>query len=197
MLFEPNDGKRQKKEEYLKKAFDSHFRRLVSIALEIIGHTGIAEDIVLEKFMDLWTAGFDFNHPKGQNYVKNYLTVCVKNACRGEIKSAKKREALNQNWSDANLYHEDQRTLEGKIMTGEIVDKATSLVRMLPPDLAIVWQKLYVEKLKSAEAALILGIPVEDVYQRHRRLKELVEKEMGSNFMWIFFYFSPLLSSIL
>src|SRR5207253_3149031 len=116
------------------------------------------------------------------------------NACIDELKNRTKQKEAEMDY--ANAWLGDDSFIEGPAIQAQTLDKMLALIETLSPELFEVYFLIYVEGKRPGDAARLLDITDQELYKRHRKLKEQLGKYLGPGYMWILLSFSILLNTI-
>lgn len=167
-------------ENNFRELYNRFYRPLVSFAIQRIQHEDVAEDIVQEVFVHLWTDELVFEN---EIALKSYLYHSVLNRCLNYIRDQKNRirhEALlikQQETLDNSLLNE--------IVREEVYRLLAEVVDTLPPQCRRIYD-LVQAGLKSSEIAERLGLAVETVKRQRKIARKMIADRLGNMTFFLF-----------
>lgn len=165
--------------------YDCHYSILCKYAQQWVRDHFIAESIVENVILRIWTSHNNFHIEKS---LRHFLMRAVRNGCMDYFKRASTIHEIMMPEIDeesaSNYYPEI--TVEdypyGKLIEKELEDKINSAVDALPPKTKTVFKKSRFQHLKYEEIAKELGISVNTVKYHIRQSLILLHKSL-KNFL--------------
>jgi RNA polymerase sigma-70 factor (ECF subfamily) len=161
----------------LHRLYQQESARLLGVALRIVRDSALAEDIVHDAFLKIWTAAGSFDAARG--------------SARGWIFSVTRHLALNKLRNNAREVHVDddidpeQATLEGWQETGDAFDwrvnagRIQSCLEQLEPVRRNCVFHAYVDGYSHQEIAQKIGAPLGTVKAWIKRSLKVLRECMG------------------
>ncbi|MGF7231563.1 RNA polymerase sigma-70 factor [Arachidicoccus sp.] len=148
---------RQSQIKIFEELFHSYYERLVRYAFTIIKDETNAADIAQSVFVKVWDKREDLNI---SDAFENYLYRATYNLCLNEIRNTKsksrhKEQTAKHPRSTDNANH--------KVTERELADRIDKIMKELPPQCKLIFQKSRMEGKKYAEIAAELDISVKTV----------------------------------
>ena len=159
----------QQKVDIIKQVHSDLAPGLMNFYANLIGEPLIKQDIVAEAIALLWQKEFNYTTPDEKKILKGYLYRTVRNMALKELRKNIQRTIAEKTWSNA---HDTEELREAE---EDALTVTATYTNLLPPELADIWHLLYIKELTSAEAAKVLGVKIDVVYEAHRKLKRQVE----------------------
>jgi RNA polymerase sigma-70 factor (family 1) len=155
-----------------KKVYFAYYDRLFQLAKAITKSTEVAEEMVDDVFMKIWT------RRQGLMHIDNltvYLYVAIKNQSLNYLSKA--NQVLTTNIEDAKIEFKDVApTIEDVIMTADLARTINQTVQKMPVQCQLVFKLVKEDGLKYREAAEILNISIKTVeYHIGNALKKITE----------------------
>jgi RNA polymerase sigma-70 factor (ECF subfamily) len=149
----------ERTQESYTKFFDFYFRRLVQFAVTITRSELLAEEIVLDVFLKLWTKRDSLHSIRN---IETYLFVSVRNTA---INSLRKEQNFDFDMlEDSHIELADyQATGEDELVEHEMLHELNCAVKKLPAKCKIVFKLIREDGLNRNEVAHILNISVKTV----------------------------------
>jgi RNA polymerase sigma-70 factor (family 1) len=146
-------------QESFTEFFDYFFGRLVQFAKAITRSELLAEEVVLDVFLKLWTQKKSLHAIKN---IETYLFISVRNTA---INSLKKEQKFHFDMlEDCHIDLTDYRsTAEDELVENEMLHALNCAVKDLPSKCKIVFKLIREEGLSRNEVAQILNISVKTV----------------------------------
>ena len=151
-----------------KKMFDNYYKILVAVSYKILEDKEMAESVVQDVFVNLWT-----NRESAQiSSLKGYLVVSVKNRSLNEIKRAKRFVSYDTN--KTHQFSDSQFECQPDVDTMEHI---LNCINELPEQRRKVFKMNRLDGLKYAEIATELNLSIKTVEaQMSSALKFMREK---------------------
>lgn len=170
--------------EQLARLYDNHVEMVYRIAVMYLKEPAAAGDVVQDVFVKLmeWLAR---EHFKGEEHVKHWLIVTVKNTCLDQLRKVKNHRAEQlENENDAAAAKNGGAGIvwqAGQGPDGERLQQVHEALMDLPEKYRLVIYLFYFEGYSSAEIAGMLRINHGTVRSRlraaRRRMKLLLEED--------------------
>lgn len=171
-------------EDNYKVIFENFYRPLVNFATSRISDSEIAEDIVQEVFVYIWSKKLEFNSLLA---LKTYLYRSTLNRCRNYIRNQKLRQDYIQQMLETRPEHEN--SLMNEIIREEVYRQLTAAMDALPPQCHKIYEMAQ-EGLTSTEIARQLGLAVETVKRQRKIARKILQDKLRKYiFLLLFFKF--------
>jgi RNA polymerase sigma-70 factor, ECF subfamily len=163
----------------LAEVFDQLGSAVHATALQILGSTTAAQDVVQDVFVDLWCHPQRYDETLGT--LRTYLTLCARHRALDVVRSELRRAGREERHQ--RLVPEPRRPTPGE----EAADADTAAVvraavRSLPPDQRRVVELAYFDGLSYREVAQRIGIPEGTAKSRLRlalaKLEHLLDRQL-------------------
>lgn len=142
-----------------KKLFSNFFLPLKSFAKAILKSNELAEEVVSDVFMEIWSNRKNLKNIENLNV---YLYICVRNASLKKLKQTQKASTVSLDDMQVDFASADPDA-ETNLMTQELYQKIESAINLLPQQCKIIFKLAKEDKLKYKEIALILNISVKTI----------------------------------
>lgn len=161
------------KEANYKGLFESFYKPLVSFATVHTSNPDVAEDLVQEVFVYIWSKELDFENLLA---LKTYLYRSVLNRCRNHLRDMRMRQEHEQ-----IILHESDE-LDNSLMNGiireEVYRQLTAALDHLPPQCRKIYEMAQ-DGMKSSEIAEELGLAVETVKRQRKIARRILQERLG------------------
>jgi RNA polymerase sigma-70 factor, ECF subfamily len=165
-------------------AFDSlvtkYQRRLIRMALRLVGSESEAEDVVQEAFIKAYRALPQF---RGDAAFYTWLYRIAVNTARNYLESRSKRESgmnesgvMETNGERESLNSSD--TPESTLMTRQVAETVGKAMQELPDDLRLALSLREIEGLSYDEIAEVMKCPIGTVRSRIFRAREAIAEKL-------------------
>jgi len=160
-----------------KKVYFAYYDRLHQLAKAITKNAEVAEEIVDDVFIKLWTKRTQLIHIDNLTV---YLYVAIKNQSLNHI--SKTRQILTTNIEDAKIEFKDVTPcIEDIIITADLARTINQTVQKMPLQCQLVFKLVKEDGLKYREAAEILNISIKTVeYHIGNALKKITQRIASS-----------------
>lgn len=156
------------------------YRKLMYyIALDIVGDSHLAEDVVSETFMNL-ARHFDFIRTLGEvscPQIKRYVVISVKHTAFNMLRKDRRQIETSFEEHDYEWSTEEPGAIE-IIIENEKLDYVNRVIADLPEIYREVMQLYYVCEYSTDEVAKALGLTKQTVYKRLQRARKMIEKAL-------------------
>lgn len=142
-----------------KEIFTRYYPTLCFFAYSLVNDRLVAEDIVEDVFIRLWTKEKDFN--KYSN-IKSLVYISVKNACLNHIKTQRRKRFKREQLSYL-LQRESEDFVLNEITRSEVLREIYEALQKLPPDCRKVMELAFIEGWDYKRISAHLGIAVSTV----------------------------------
>ena len=160
------------KEENYKVLFENFYKPLVQFAVAHTSDRGVAEDVVQEVFVYIWSKELEFENLLA---LKTYLYRSVLNRCRNQLRNSRLRQTCE-------LRMLEDRATEDSLLNGiireEVYRQLTAALDCLPPQCRRIYE-LVQEGKKSSEIAEELGLAVETVKRQRKIARKILQEKLG------------------
>lgn len=155
-----------------KELFDTYYHSLLIYAYQKVNDRAVAEDMVQEVFLSLWThrEQIDFDIP-----LRGYLFRAVHNQCVNYLQSRHFALAVDRNEASVLLHREIvEYNQHDTLLLKELADEIFFFIDTLPEQCRKVFKLSRQDGLKNKEIAALLGIS-EKTVESHigKALKDL------------------------
>ncbi|PPK87394.1 RNA polymerase sigma-70 factor (ECF subfamily) [Neolewinella xylanilytica] len=169
--------------------FDAEYDRLANFALRYVGETAVAEDIVQDVFVALWSKRAELSI---QVSLKAYLYQSVRNGCLNHLKSRKVRTTYA---ASVDARHWEHPTLEEQIDAESLGRMVQRCVTEMPKERQRIFRLSREEGLKYREIAVELGLSVKTVEAQMGKALQFLRGRLSDflpllllNWMYTFFH---------
>lgn len=161
------------KEENYKAIFENFYRPLVHFAAAHTSENGVAEDIVQEVFVYIWSKELEF-----ENFLalKTYLYRAVLNRCRNQQRNSRLRQIHEQRILEEQ--EESDNSLMNGIIREEVYRQLTAALDCLPPQCRRIYEMAQ-DGMKSSEIAEELGLAVETIKRQRKIARKILQDKLG------------------
>jgi RNA polymerase sigma factor (sigma-70 family) len=157
-------------EKALSLLYDKYAPALYGVALKIVKREELAEDVLQETFIKIWSAFSHYDATKGRLFTW-MLNIC-RNQAIDKIRSGSYRVSLKtQDIQDTNT-----STLAGSMQTRPDHIGIKEITEKLNPDQKIVIDMMYFGGYTQSEVAEELNIPLGTVKTRARNAIKILSK---------------------
>lgn len=171
-------------EQAFQVLFESYRSRLYHYMLGIVKSTEIAEELVIDVFMKLWTGR------EMLTQIENMDAFLFRVACNKSIdflrKAAKNPEVTNIIWD--NIHLASSNTAETRLMQQEYEKVLRDAIELLPPKRRQVYRMSREEEMTHAEIAKELGIApstiANQIVDAQRFIKSHLLKHLNSTVLF-------------
>jgi RNA polymerase sigma-70 factor (family 1) len=142
-----------------KKLFSNFFLPLKSFAKAILKSNELAEEVVSDVFMEIWSNRKNLKNIENLNV---YLYICVRNASLKKLKQTQKASTVSLDDMQVDFASADPDA-ETNLVTQELYQKIETAINLLPQQCKIIFKLAKEDKLKYKEIAQILNISVKTI----------------------------------
>lgn len=157
--------------------YDRYGRLVYSLIVRIVRDTGVAEDLVQETFLRVWTRSGGFDDERGA--LGAWLVAVARNRALDHVRSLGARMARStldiQETEDPSAFRE----LETGILNADLVRRVRSALEKLNSNQRVVIELAYFEGLSQTEMAERLGQPLGTIKTWVRTALKLLREEVG------------------
>lgn len=161
------------KEKNYKSIFENFYRPLVNFAVVHTSDTGVAEDLVQEIFVYIWSKELEF---KNLLALKTYLYRSVLNRCRNHLRDIRLRQKYERELQ--SIPDEQDNSLMNGIIREEVYRQLTAALDYLPPQCRKIYEMAQ-DGMKSSEIAEVLGLAVETVKRQRKIARKILQEKLG------------------
>lgn len=163
--------------EALADLYDRYGRLVYSLIVRIVRDTGVAEDLVQETFLRVWTRSDGFDDERGA--LGGWLVAVARNRALDHVRSSGARMARYtldiQETENPSAFRE----LEAGILNADRVRRVRAAFEKLNPNQRVVIELAYFEGLSQTEMAERLGQPLGTIKTWVRTALKLLREEVG------------------
>ncbi len=161
---------RARDEKALSQLYDNYSAALFGVALKIVKREELAEDVLQETFIKIWTSFSQYDSAKGRLFTW-MLNIC-RNLAIDKIRSGAYRVGLKtQDIAETNTAN-----LAGSMQTQPDHIGIKEITEKLNADQKLIIDKLYFEGFTQSEVAEELRIPLGTVKTRARTALKILSK---------------------
>ncbi len=161
------------KEENYKKIFDDFYRPLVNFATAHTTDIEVAEDLVQEIFVYIWSKELEFENLLA---LKTYLYRSVLNRCRNHLRDVRLRQEHERKMLEE--WDEHDNSLMNGIIREEVYRQLTIALDCLPPQCRKIYDMAQ-DGMRSSEIAEELGLAVETVKRQRKIARKILQEKLG------------------
>lgn len=156
--------------------YDRHYHHLYAFVLKILKSNTLAEEIIQEVFLKLWTQG---SKVTAINHVESYLVTIARNRCYDELRRNKLRAHINL--EDLGSEYEAHNETEESIYLNDTRRVIEDAIDKLPPQQRSVYRLCHVEGYKYDEAAKELNLSVDTVQSYMKLALRNLRQQLSQN----------------
>lgn len=168
--------------ESFRDLYNRYYEELCRFAMQLLNNSSLAEEVVDDEFMYLWT-----NRSRLEiKSIKTYLFRAVHNSCIDVLRSSKHRfSSLSSQISSADSIHFMERVFIdeahplGQLLDKELETEVRQAVGRLPDDCKRVFLMSRVDHRKYQEIAKMLGVSVNTVKYHMKHALRLLNDELS------------------
>ncbi|WP_255501973.1 RNA polymerase sigma factor [Olivibacter sp. SDN3] len=166
------------------KLFKTHYRSLSYFAYQLLQEKHTADDAVQEAFLALWDKKEILSdHPIA---IKNFLYTHVKNIC---LNIQRRKKVINRYFETREEVDDEEDTVLEALINAEVLDELYQVVATLPENCQEIFRLGYLEGLKNAEIAEMLGISVNTVKTQKQRGLKILKKKLHPSVLNVLIFF--------
>ena len=166
--------------QILERLFRLYEQQMYRIAYSILNNSPQAEDAVADAFERLIPY---LDRCRGLTDMKTKrLVITVLRSSALDIYRKNKREQIHVSLDAENFLDRGVNTIDDYMKRRDCEELAGKIVDMLPEIYAGVIRLRYFYDMDVEEIANILGISVDNVYQRLTRARKIIKNKMGDEF---------------
>lgn len=139
--------------------FNRLHKGLFYFAIRLVKLPQVAEDIVAESFIKLWSKRNDFDRLAA---IKSFLFIVVKNSCLNEIKSYVRHQHSHEEIKYL-LPGSENIFSEHLVAKAELLHRIVMDIEQLPPARRKIFKMIYLQGFSTVEVAKKLNITVNTV----------------------------------
>lgn len=181
-----------------RELYDMYYEVLCKYALQLLHDPSLAEEVVDDEFMYLWTNRNRLNIKS----IKTYLFRAVHNSCIDMLRSSKRRFSLSLFQTSATdsanfldrVFVDDDHPL-GQLLDKELEEEVRQSVDKLPDICKRVFMMSRVDHLKYHEISKVLGITVNTVKYHMKHALRLLYDDLSKYIYAILFFLLTFVSS--
>lgn len=161
------------KEENYRDLFEHFYKPLVNFAATHTMNPEVAEDLVQDVFVYIWTKELEFENLLA---LKTYLYRSVLNRCRNNRRNIRIRQQHEQKIMQEQ--EETDNSLMNGIIREEVYRQLTAAMEALPPQCRKIYEMAQDGK-KSSEIAEELGLAVETIKRQRKIARKILQEQLG------------------
>ena len=161
------------KEGNYKNIFNNFYRPLVNFAAAHTSEVEVAEDLVQELFVYIWSKELEFENLLA---LKTYLYRSVLNRCRNHLRDVRLRQEHERKILE-ELDERDNSLMNG-IIREEVYRQLTAALDCLPPRCRKIYDMAQ-DGMRSSEIAEELGLAVETVKRQRKIARKILQEKLG------------------
>ncbi len=163
----------------LAEVFDQLGAAVHATALQILGSSAAAQDVVQDVFVDLWCHPQRYDPTLGS--LRTYLTLCARHRALDVVRSELRRAGREERHQ--RLVPEPRQATPGEqVADADTAAAVRAAVRSLPPDQRRVVELAYFDGLSYRDVAQRIGIPEGTAKSRLRlalaKLEHLLDRQL-------------------
>ena len=148
-------------------------------ALQVLGRSSVAQDVVQDVFVDLWCHPERYDESLGS--LRAFLTVCARHRAVDLVRSELRRAAREER-SDRLVPQQREPSASDRVTAAETASAVRDAVQQLPACQREAVELAYFGGLTYRDVARVLGVPEGTAKSRLRlalrRLEELLDREL-------------------
>ena len=170
-------------------SFDELYRRtstlLYSVALGVVNHHDIAQDIVQDVFVQVWERAASYDASKGK--ASTWLITLTRNKSIDRLRSVNRRQRLNSDFEEQGKtdVHFDDRNSLVDAMRAERAATIRTAISKLTADQKAAIELAFFDDMPYPVVAQRLSVPLGTIKARIRRgmikLQDLLNPELVTN----------------
>lgn len=161
-------------EQALADLYDRHGRFLYSLALRVLRDPALAEDVVHDVFLTIWTKPWLYEASRG--VLAAWLAGIVRNRAIDRLRREKR--SVTTDPVEFDFRSDDGQSPEADAIENERADGVRSALGSVPPRQREVLELMYFCGLSQSEAGERLGVPLGTIKSRAfhglQRLRDLL-----------------------
>jgi len=166
----------------LRHYFDIYKERLLYFANSLLkNHPGVAEEIVSESFVKLWSKRVDFEQ---EDKLKAFLYIVTKNACFTYLSSCQAQRYVDMEISEDTLFEEPE--VYAKMIRAELLGQLDREIDKLPFSQKKIVKLSYYEDSSVQDISNELGMSTNAVYTNYSRAIARLRQSMFSKKDWLY-----------
>jgi RNA polymerase sigma-70 factor (family 1) len=164
--------------EAFTEVYNMYYSRLYFFVKKITDDREEAQDITAETFVKLWNLRANFDTLQN---IKAFLFITARNACLDFLRYQKRQHTNKQEFSYLLTQNEDIAFQDDEIRY-EVLQQIHNEIEHLPAQCRKIFKMAYLERLKNAQIADLLGLTEQTVRnQKTRAIKLLRMSLINSN----------------
>lgn len=162
--------------------YKNYYKALVCYAIQIMGESGAAEDIVQELFSTIWEKRMPF---QSMASFKAYLYNSVRNASLDFLKHKDVESSYLQKVTENHQVYRVGEDEEESFFSEEVYRQVLQTIAELPERCQAVFL-LYMEGRKNEEIAVALNVSLETVKTQKKRAMAFLRKRLDPTHYMLF-----------
>jgi RNA polymerase sigma-70 factor, ECF subfamily len=151
----------------LSELYDKYARLVFSLASSVLGDTVLAEEVVQDVFMTIWTKAASFSSDKGS--FATWISRVTRNRAIDELRRSNARlDGRSLVWDEVFLERTGELSLEPALISRQQTDRLVDALKQLPVDQRRVLELAYFQGLSQQHIAEVLNEPLGTVKTRLR-----------------------------
>jgi RNA polymerase sigma-70 factor (family 1) len=160
------------------EVYNMYYSRLYFFIKKLIDDREEAQDITAETFVKLWNLRANF---ETQQNIKAFLYITARNACLDFLRHQQRQQNNKQEFTYLAMQSDDIALQHDEVQI-EVLKQIHSEIENLPTQCRKIFKMAYLERLKNAQIADLLGLTEQTIRnQKTRAIKILRMALINSN----------------
>jgi RNA polymerase sigma-70 factor (ECF subfamily) len=160
-------------ETALAAVYDRYARLVYSVALRVLGHADVAEEVLQDIFYQLWRSASTFNPSRGS--LSGWLLVCARNRAISRLRGRAAEPEAELREQTAVL----KMNLEDDLVQAQQISRVRAALEKLQPAQRQALELAYFEGLTHTEIARRTGEPLGTVKTRLRAAVDFLKRALN------------------
>ncbi len=170
--------------DYFERNFRLLYQPLAYFAYNYLQNKEMAEDIVQNAFLKLWSEAGSF---ESEAHLKRYLYKMVKNDCLNELKAASIHSEILDTLSKDST-EEDAGFFEA-VVRAEIYGEIMRAIDTLPAECGKIFRMAYIDHLDNSTIAEQLSISINTVKVQKNKAKKRLREQLQDIYPLLLLFF--------
>lgn len=167
------------------EVYNMYYTRLYFFVKKLIDDREEAQDITAETFVKLWNLRANFE--THQN-IKAFLYITARNACLDYFRYRQRQHTNKQEFSYLLTQNEDLSFQHDEIKL-EVLQQIHTEIEHLPSQCRKIFKMAYLERLKNAQIADLLGLTEQTVRNQKTRAIKLLRMALSTQVILLILLF--------